>query len=470
MKIKRLFSLCSLAAVSMMSMHTSAASIDAATARLAASEFVKQHATSLRMLNATNGNGIKLAYTQRSSVEGNAYYVFNIAGGGWVIIAGDDRANQVLAYNTTGSLDMNALPSNTQAYLNLYKKQIESVQSYKGQIDVKALKAPKRATTPAGPLLKNINWAQQGPFNYQCPTYNGERSSVGCAGLAMSQIVNYWKYPTEMPALAGYQNAYYYSQVPSLPARTMDYSLIRDQYTTWTDAGSLAWVDGVTDEEKQEVAWLCRYCSQACVMNFSPDGSGSNVLKQKNAFLTLGYSDNAKLVGIEAWPSRETWNTTDYTDEQWVAMMTEQLQAGRPLPYSMEDIGDGHAFVVDGVDAEGMFHVVWGWYGRGDGWFQYGAFNVTVQNQYMEFNTALFMVIDLYPYEGYVIPGSEPQGKMGDVNNDGKVDTDDVSLIINYVLGKEAAGFNPDNADYNNDSKIDVDDVSAIIKMVLGMM
>lgn len=464
MKIKRLLSLCSLALFSMVSIQTSAASIDAAAARVAAGEFLKQHAAT-RSFKAAKPGDIKLAYTQRSSVEGNAYYVFNIDGGGWVIIAGDDRAHDVLAYNTEGSLDMNNLPSNTQAYLNLYKKQIEAMQNYKGEVNMKALKAPRRVSA-AGPLLTNKEWSQQSPYNYQCPTYtNGSRASVGCAGLAMAQVVNYWKYPNQMPALIGYQNSYDYQYVPSLPARDMNYNLIRDQYTYWNEEGKLGWVDGVTDDEKQEVAWLCRYCSQACLMNFSPDGSGSNVLKQKNAFLTLGYSEDAKLLGIEAWPSRETWNTTDYTDEQWVDLMVQELNDGCPLPYSMEDIGDGHAFVVDGVDAEGLFHVVWGWYGRGDGWFQYGAFNVTVQGQYMEFNTALFMVIDLYPYEGYVIPTG---GTIGDANNDGVVDTEDVSLAINYVLGKEANGFNPDLADTNGDGIVDIDDITAIINIALG--
>ena len=218
------------------------------------------------------------------------------------------------------------------------------------------------------------------------------------------------------------------------------------------------------------MAWFCRYCAQACVMNFSPDGSGSNVLKQKNAFLTLGYSDNAKLVGIEAWPSRETWNTTDYTDAQWVELMTAQLEAGRPIPYSMEDIGDGHAFVVDGIDADGLFHVSWGWYGRGDGWFQYGAFNVTVQGQYMEFNTALFMTIDLYPYEGYVPPVGpvEPEVEIGDADEDGVIGIADVTAITDYILTGIDSEINMTAADVDKDGVVGIADVTAILDYILN--
>lgn len=462
MTLKKLISASAIAALAMFAVNANAGNIDTNAARAAAQNFL--NSKSAGMLKATSSDAIKLAYSQPSSVSGNAYYVFNIDGGGWVVIAGDDRANQVLAYGTEGSLDMNNLPENMKGYMDRYQRQIEAVQKH--NLPIKAAKAPKRVQAVA-PLLKNINWAQQSPFNYQCPTYNGERASVGCAGLAMAQIVNYWKYPTEMPALGGYQNSYNYQYIGNLPARTMDYSLIRDQYTTWTDAGSLAWVDGVTDEEKQEVAWLCRYCSQACLMNFSPDGSGSNVLKQKNAFLTVGYSTDAKLLGIEAWPSRETWNTSDYSDDEWTAIMNQELVAGRPLPYSCEDWSDGHAFVVDGVDADGLYHVVWGWYGRGDGWFQHRAFDVTVQNQSMHFNDALFMVIDLYPYEGYVIPGDYD---LGDVNHDGDVDVNDVTAIISYILGAEPTPFHLEQANVDGDAAgaIDVNDVTALISIILG--
>lgn len=462
MNFKRISISCLLAAVGMMAINASASNIDVNAARQAASDFMKRNGAAQGMFKASTTADIKLAHAEASSVEGNAYYVFNIQGGGWVIIAGDDRANQVLAYNTEGSLDMNNLPENTRAYLNRYKVQIETLQSCKDEVEpIKT--APKRIQ-PVQPLLKSINWSQQGPFNYQCPVYNNETSSVGCAGLAMAQIVNYWKYPTEMPALPGYQNSYNYSYLPSLPARTIDYSLIRNQYAQWTD-GSLGWVAGVTDEEKQEVAWLCRYCSQSCQMNFSPDGSGSNVLKQKNGFLTLGYSENARLLGIEAWASRETWNTTDYTDEEWTAIMNEELAAGRPLPYSCEAWSIGHAFVVDGVDAEGLYHVSWGWYGRGDGWFQHRAFNVTVQGEYMEFNEALFMIVDLYPYEGYVIPGGEVEILRGDVDGNGKVNIDDVTTLIDMLL---SGATTPDEADLDQDGKANIDDVTALIDVLLN--
>ena len=460
---KQLFCSCAVMAFALASFNANAGSVDANAARAAAGKFLQQNRTA-RFMNNSMSN-IKLIHAEKSDVKDNAYYVFNIDGGGWVVIAGDDRANEVLAYGTEGNLDMNNLPDNMKGYMKRYKNQVEFLQS--GKMKASSLKAPKRVQA-VEPLLKSVNWAQQGPFNWECPEYNGERSSVGCAALAMAQVVYYWKYPNDLPALSSYPNSYNYSYVPALPARTIDYNLIRDQYATW-ETGSLGYVPGVTQEEKQEVAWLCRYCAQACQMNFSPDGSGSNVLKQKNAFLAFGYNSNMRLLGIEAWPSRETWNTTDYSDDEWTAIMNEELAAGHPLPYSCEDWSLGHAFVVDGVDADGLYHVSWGWYGRGDGWFQHRAFNVTVQNEYMEFNDALFMVVDLYPYEGYVIPGGdEPEKKLGDINNDGFVNVSDVTDLISAILNSEVDSLDASVANINGDENINVSDVTALIAMILN--
>lgn len=463
MKILRLASSMALATVAALSFNAQAANVDAASARMAANQFLKQHAASTVSFKAPAVSDIKLAHVEASSVEGNAYYVFNVQGGGWIIIAGDDRAKQVLAYGEQGSIDTNNMPENMKGYLNRYKAQIEYLQNYHGV--VLPLKAPKRIA-PIGPLM-TTQWAQGNPFYLQCQ-FNGQYCSVGCAGLSMAQILNYWEYPKEVDGLSGYMPSWSLN-VPSLPAATFNYDLMRDHYTEFTESGSLVMLPDVTEEEKAEVAKLCRYASQSCQMNFSPNGSGSNVTKQYKGFLAMGYDSNAKLVGIEAWPTRETWNTTDYTDEEWVELINAQLEAKHPIPYSSEGFTDGHAFVIDGIDAEGLYHVNWGWYGRGDGWFQFGAFNVTVQGEYMEFNDALFMVIDLLPYPGYEPPThEEPTSVRGDVDNSGEVDIADVTALIDYLLSQNASGIDLEAANCNQDDEVNIADVTALIDYLLA--
>ena len=62
----------------------------------------------------------------------------------------------------------------------------------------------------------------------------------------------------------------------------------------------------------------------------------------------------------------------------------------------------------------------------------------------------------------------KPAFKLGDVNGDGVVDIDDVTMQINVVLGNSVTGFISANADLNGDERIDIDDVTLIINMVLG--
>ena len=464
MMIKKLLKCSLMAAFALVSFNAAAGNVNADAAQAAANNFLKQKFAQQGKLMAPATADIKLTHTEASTVSGNAYYVFNITGGGWVIIAGDDRATQVLAYSDHGYLNMNNLPSNTKGYLDRFKTQIEKVQNYKGEF---VTKKTSNRTNAVVPMLKS-NWGQDYFFCAQCPKYYGSDCPVGCAGLAMAQIINYWEYPKSSEGLPAYTNEYTYSMVPALGATTFDFDLILDQYTYLTEDGRLGLVAGVTQENKDEVAKLCRYSSQSCLMNFRSDASGSNVLKQKNGFLKMGFDSNAKLVGIEAWPSRETWNTWDYTDEEWIALINAQLEAGHPIPYSSEGGEDGHAFVVDGVDADGLYHCNWGFYGYADGYFAYGAFTPTILSTTLNLNSGLFMVIDLYPYEGYVSPNApQDESLRGDVNNDTFVTIDDVTALINYLLTDDATGINLEAADCNGIAGITIDDVTALINYLL---
>ena len=182
-------------------MAANAGSIDVNAARQAANSFLKSKMTAQGMLKAPAMADIKLAHTEASSVEGNAYYVFNIQGGGWIIMAGDDRAKQVLAYGDKGNIDMNDMPGSMKGYLKMLKGQIETAQAYKGE--TVPVKAPKRSAA-VEPLLKT-DWGQGEPMNRLCPVNGaGNITSVGCGPLAMAQIMYYWKYPNEVAAVPGY--------------------------------------------------------------------------------------------------------------------------------------------------------------------------------------------------------------------------------------------------------------------------
>ena len=68
-----------------------------------------------------------------------------------------------------------------------------------------------------------------------------------------------------------------------------------------------------------------------------------------------------------------------------------------------------------------------------------------------------------------IVPYEEPEGLRGDVNGDELIDINDVTLLIDVVLGKDV-DYNAYGADCNvedGDNTVDINDVTALISRVL---
>lgn len=69
------------------------------------------------------------------------------------------------------------------------------------------------------------------------------------------------------------------------------------------------------------------------------------------------------------------------------------------------------------------------------------------------------------PYAG-VFP--KPVSLLGDVNEDGKTSIQDVTTLIEYLLGGNPDPFNKFNADVNDDNKHSITDVTSLINLLLN--
>ena len=87
-----------------------AANVDSRDAQTRAIQFMNR-LPGTRMM-ASNAN-LKLTHAEKSAVnaKANDYYVFNYDGGGYIIVSGDDRAEEILGYGS-GRMDVNNLPVN----------------------------------------------------------------------------------------------------------------------------------------------------------------------------------------------------------------------------------------------------------------------------------------------------------------------------------------------------------------------
>ena len=459
MKIKHLLCSLALTAFALTALNASAGNVDAQAARTLANQFIRQQSAKGSLKASAADLSLVHAEASRTISGANAYYAFNIKGGGFIIIAGEDRATQVLGYSDQGKLDFNNLPYNVQGLLNCYKEEIEFLQGYEGD-DLVAAPNSFNATTGVDPLIKT-NWGQEMPYYLQCPMKNGEYCVVGCVATAMAQVMKFWQFPEGSDAIARFYS-FGYGYVNALPATTFDYSLMLNSYCHWDWNTSELIQDTYTDAQAQEVAKLSRYCGQAVSMQYSPDGRGAYTSDQLYAMKSFGFRSSAQHV------QKSGWFTNNYTTAQWEAMMKTELDAGRPILFSADDTngGGGHAFVCDGYNTDGKFHFNFGWYGTCDGWYVSTALNMTHRDgDYLRFNSGQEMLIGIEPPEGWVPPTTVI---MGDVNMDGNVGIDDVTILIDYLLSHDGSFVNIEAADMNGDNNVDISDVTALVDYLLS--
>ena len=396
MRIGRILSSFALVSLAFSTLQVNAGNISATTARTAANNYLKQLAlTSPGKFKASALADLTLTHVEPSaSMKGaNDYYAFNIKGGGFVIVAGEDRATPVLGYSDRGCLDFAHLPAPLQDLLNDYKREIEFLQTYEGNDLIHVDATSFNATSGVEPLI-TTTWGQEMPYYLQCPTYRGEYCVVGCIATAMAQVMNYWQYPTGSPSISGFYS-YTIGQVGELPATTFDYSLMLDSYCHWDWNNSTLVQDVYTNEQAQEVAKLGRYCGQAVQMAYSPNGSGASTYNQQTAMKKFGYNNAARA-------------TKSYYNNQWDNLLKAELDGGRPILYSADDPNDaGHAFICDGYNNNGYFHFNLGWYGTCDGWYTTSALQmIHREGDQLNFSSGHEIVYKLEP-SNYCIMNAE---------------------------------------------------------------
>ena len=354
-----------------MSMDMAAAGIDAAGAHTRALQFLNSQQ---RNIMSANPQQLSLVHTEKSKADARLadYYVFNADdGSAFVIVAGDDRTAGVLACGSQ-AIDMDDVPCNMQWLLDHYSKQMDYLRAHP---EVPVMAGAGQNSAVVSPLV-SCTWNQRAPFYNQCPTSGTQHCLTGCVATAMAQVMYYWKYPAQAPALDGYTSEVNGATVDALPGGTFDWDNMLDVYPT-----------NATAQQKDAVAMLMRYCGQACHMGYGTSASGAYSDDELEGMKTFGYNNDAVLLDRD-----------DYTAGEWAAMIEQQLAAGCPILYGGVDADKnaGHAFVVDGCGG-GMYHINWGWSGSGDGYFVLDAFT-TMNLQYSGEQQMLYQV---YP-AGYL--------------------------------------------------------------------
>ena len=316
-------------------------SVDAERARRVATTFLNNNgARSIELADVTSVVGFSNVYVFTTETS-------------FVLMSADDCVQPILGYSLTGRFDFENMPDNKRAWIQGYSNEIryavdnqlrassEVTQQWRDLVEGNPNAG--RAITAVAPLIQT-QWDQGDPYNLLCPG----GSVTGCVATAMAQIMKYWNYPEHGIGSHSYSHPTYGELSADFQSTIYDWNnMINSYYGSSTYA------------QKMAVATLMYHCGVSVNMNYSPtaSGAGNTIVAEalKNYF---NYSSDV-VFRVRS----------EYTDNDWIVMLKNDLNLSRPIWYCGSGSGGGHAFVFDGYNSNNYFHVNWGWGGYCDEYY-----------------------------------------------------------------------------------------------------
>ena len=389
--------------------------------------------------------------TVTAKTDAKSIYAFNLDGGGYVIASGDSRALPVLGYSATGSIDWDRMPDNMRAWLKSYDQAMATLGNTKEFTDGVSrhgltTRAPREAIAP---LLKT-QWYQLEPYWNDVPLYDGANpdwkglpSPSGCVATAMAMVMNYYQWPKEScPEIPAYdittahENVEKVWHIDALPPTTFDWDNMLDNYVT---------PEGIigTPEQQEAVAKLMRYCGQGVLMDYAPQVSLAYDWDVAEALVKyFGYQNTVQDV-----------HRMHYSIDGWEDLIYSELANGRPVLYGGSSEDGGHAFVCDGYDGNGLFHINWGWGGESDAYFSLSVLNpynntsAGASSSGIGFSIDQDAIVGMQPDKDGTSPKTlKPLAFLNPENPVSVIEPD--SVIFSYILFSDSYGNEDVRADY----------------------
>jgi hypothetical protein len=255
-----------------------------------------------------------------------------------------------------------------RGWLDEYKSQIQYMQengiSYSGSVS---------SDNPTIAPLLTTTWNQGNPYNMNCPSFllNFIKCVTGCVATAMAQIMYYHRHSsvtqttTEIPA---YECARDWGENGHISVNAIPAGSIIDWDNMLNDYSGTS-----TSVQKQAVANLMAYCGASVKMDYANSFNGGSLAYSEDVPVALKkYFDYHEGISLEY---RGNYTTND----AWNNLIYSELSKGNPVYYSGSNSSSGHAFVCDGYDGNGYFHINWGWGGQSDGNFLLSALDPSSQ-------------------------------------------------------------------------------------------
>ncbi len=318
------------------------------------------------------------------------YYIFNLSGNAFIIIAADERIYPVLGYSFQSSFDEQNVPDCMDWLLGEYQEQIYDVVAhnlnYKDQeihqawekYEVngsmqKSNPAPLPAPMSVSPLT-TTTWSQGCYYNENCPADNSlgttrcGRVPTGCVATAFGQVMKYHNYPAQGTGSNSYSSNYG-TMSANFGATTYNWANMPNKLLT----------------NNLDVAQLLFHAGVSIDMDYGPNGSSAYATDVRTALVNkFKYASTAQNV-----------SKSSYSNTQWENLIRTELDAQRVVLINGHDpaANAGHAFIADGYQGTNSFHINWGWNGSSDGYFLLTALSPSSYS----FNTSVGAIIGIKP-------------------------------------------------------------------------
>lgn len=244
----------------------------------------------------------------------------------------------VLGYSETGNYD-EAIRQNDvfKATIDLFSRQ-DHLKAYPLMLDASLPSAVQ-------PLCTDL-WHQFAPYYNMTPIIDSTHCATGCVAHAMAQVMYYYKYPER-----GNGSFFYWDILGCGDSLSADFS----QHVYEWDYILDSYREGYyTERQSNAVAQLLSDCGISVRMRYGVASSGANSAYQPLALSEyFGYDKGMAMIYRDFYSHQELHD-----------ILHKELAAGRPILVSGWTTSSGHAFVLDGYDENGLYHVMWG---LGDG-------------------------------------------------------------------------------------------------------
>lgn len=270
-------------------------------------------------------------------------YLVNYDGDkGFALLSSDRRLPAVYAISDEGSMEMSDTIDNKglAIFMGAVKEDIANTDATNIVTEDTIRHEIEYTYTQYGLWKGPRYWGQGNPYNKYCFTVDGRQALVGCAAVSIAQAISYhsWPYTVDGETIA-------WRTVKKNPLRTE--GLLR----LLAKIGSREYLN----------------------MNYGVNASGALPSNYKRALTKLGFKDigNFKVFSAE---------------------LLENYYKTRPFNYVLtiaydENMAGGHSWIIDRIIHEcaykgntliykkPLFHCVWGWYGKANGYFYWGKFS-----------------------------------------------------------------------------------------------